>query len=239
MAAAVYEVGRPKRFSREEAEQLDAEWRDFGGKCRLWRACCFVEHCASLSVSGGSCPAMLPPEDPFCPTSRGCNEFVIHKRVLPRQRYPTNTAAAMQWGLRGSGCSAAAACTSLRSRRRSGSRWRNTAARTPCPTTASATSFGTGIPTPSARPTASSRCASKTDTLGHISYRAIHVLPTQHASQRCLLGLMTQLARIEVWRIISVCAGAGRLPQAAHRPLQRRGVWHRWRPHCGRFVKAA
>jgi len=72
----------------------------------------------------------------------------------------------------------------------------------------------------------------------HISYYAIHVLPTQHA-QRCLLGFMTQLTRIEVWRIISVCAGAGRIPQAAHRPLQRRGVWHRWRPHCGRFVKTA
>lgn len=30
MAAAVYEVGRPKRFSLEEKEELDAQWRVFG-----------------------------------------------------------------------------------------------------------------------------------------------------------------------------------------------------------------
>lgn len=30
IAGAVYEVGRPKRYTAEEAAQLDAEWRDFG-----------------------------------------------------------------------------------------------------------------------------------------------------------------------------------------------------------------
>lgn len=30
MAAAIYEVGRPARLSVEEAQALEAQWRDFG-----------------------------------------------------------------------------------------------------------------------------------------------------------------------------------------------------------------
>jgi hypothetical protein len=30
MAAGVYEVGRPRRVGVEEAQQLEAQWQDFG-----------------------------------------------------------------------------------------------------------------------------------------------------------------------------------------------------------------
>ncbi len=39
IAGAVYEVGRPKRYTAEEAAQLDAEWRDFGMPCKESRLC--------------------------------------------------------------------------------------------------------------------------------------------------------------------------------------------------------
>lgn len=40
LAAAVYEVGRPARLSRDQADQVDNQWRTFGEsarKPRQWR----------------------------------------------------------------------------------------------------------------------------------------------------------------------------------------------------------
>ncbi len=37
MAAGVYEVGRPRRVSAEEAADIDTRWRDFGARRRVFR----------------------------------------------------------------------------------------------------------------------------------------------------------------------------------------------------------
>ena len=56
IAGAVYEVGRPKRYTAEEAAQLDAEWRDFGTLCTepqsLKRTCVLGEaRCCTRTAS--------------------------------------------------------------------------------------------------------------------------------------------------------------------------------------------
>lgn len=95
--ALMYEVGRPRRFSVEEAQAQEKVWQDFGELgAAMCCACCGLVACPE----GHSRPSSLPPHN-ACPPppppppsshhSQVCGRSAAAQRAVPRIRHSEGT----------------------------------------------------------------------------------------------------------------------------------------------------
>ena len=163
MAAGVYEVGRPRRVTAEEAADIDTRWRDFGGASRSraglsWPRIRAANNFASARKLCLGEPSALYPSDHRRRVVKATPARLCSTRSQTLQddhELPESVAnvvahvlwlRALQWVSRTRGCSGTAGATSRRSSPRSDGTCRDTAPPRRSPTSSCGASCVTGPP---------------------------------------------------------------------------------------------